>query len=360
MRLTLNKQTDALTYVFKVTQSTGVGGRGANRSRLRSLVGVVALTVTLVQAVVRRAILGLVIGGADGAIRQAVFAWLTEQRLERGEALPRTLLENFTLDGRRIPLLGPQGIWKPAVCELPISIATVVGGPYDDSFDTRTGALRYAYRGTDPSHRDNVGLRRAWRERVPLVYLHAIEPGRYVAWYPTFVVGDDPATLTFTIQVDDLNVVLDRPLDAYEEPNAEVRRSYVTRTVRQRLHQVAFRERVIRAYQERCALCALRHNALLDAAHITPDHEADSEPIVSNGVALCKLHHAAFDRFFFAIRPDYRVEVRPAILAERDGPMLVVGLQQIHDRQILLPRRAVDLPDRDRLARRYAEFQRAS
>ena len=27
--------------------------------------------------------------------------------------------------------------------------------------------------------------------------------------------------------------------------------------------------------------------------------------MVSNGVALCKLHHAAFDRFFFAIRPDW-------------------------------------------------------
>ena len=31
---------------------------------------------------------------------------------------------------------------------------------------------------------------------------------------------------------------------------------------------------------------------------------------MSNGVALCKLHHAAFDRFFFAIRPDYLIEVR--------------------------------------------------
>ncbi|HET7704301.1 MAG TPA: HNH endonuclease, partial [Candidatus Limnocylindrales bacterium] len=83
-------------------------------------------------------------------------------------------------------------------------------------------------------------------------------------------------------------------------------------------------------------------------------------PVVSNGVALCKLHHAAFDRFFFAIRPDYRVEVRPSILAESDGPMLVVGLQQIHERRILLPRRLADLPDQERLARRYAEFQRAS
>ncbi len=117
---------------------------------------------------------------------------------------------------------------------------------------------------------------------------------------------------------------------------------------------------MIRAYQQRCALCRLGHGELLDAAHITPDREADSEPVVSNGVALCKLHHAAFDRLFFAIRPDYVVEVRRSILTESDGPMLLVGLQQIHGSRIALPPREVHLPNRDRLARRYEEFLRAS
>jgi putative restriction endonuclease len=304
-----------------------------------------------------------VIGTADASIRRTVFEWLTEQREERGEALPRTLLVNFTLGGRRIPLLGPQGIWKPAACALPLSITTVIGGPYDDGWDEARGTLQYAYRGTDPNHRDNLGLRRAMVERVPLVYFLAIEPGSYAASYPAFVVGDNPVDLRFTVQLDDLGAALvaTAPGD-YPPPDdhADARRAYVTRTVRQRLHQVAFRERVIRAYQERCALCRLGHGELLDAAHITPDREADSEPVVSNGVALCKLHHAAFDRFFFAIRPDYMVEVRPSILTESDGPMLVVGLQQIHGSRIGLPRRQIHLPDRDRLARRYAEFLRAS
>ena len=69
---------------------------------------------------------------------------------------------------------------------------------------------------------------------------------------------------------------------------------------------------------------------------------------MSNGVALCKLHHAAFDRFFFAIRPDYVIEVRPSVLRESDVPMHVVGLQEIDGQQIHLPRRSVDLPDRAR------------
>lgn len=299
---------------------------------------------------------------ADQGIRRSVFDWLTDQRAEHGEAIPRSTLLAFQLDGRRIPLMGPQGIWKPAACELPLSITTVSNGPYSDTFDARSGTLHYAYRGTDPQHRDNRGLRQAMTEKVPLVYFHAVEPGRYVAAYPTFVVGDDPARLMFTMQVDDASATFASQADDYPvaDDNVVWRRAYVTRTVQQRLHQVAFRERVIRAYQQRCALCSLRHQELLDAAHITPDSDALGEPVVSNGLSLCKLHHTAFDRFFFAIRPDYVIEVRPSILTESDGPMLVVGLQQIHDQRIFLPRRQVDLPDQDRLARRYAEFRQAS
>ena len=301
------------------------------------------------------------IGTADWHIRRAVSDWLSEQRESVGEALSRTSLVQFELDGRRVPLLGPSGIWKPAACELPLSITTVVLGPYADTFDDRSGTLRYAYRGSDPGHRDNVGLRRAMHERVPLVYFHAVAPGSYAAAYPVFVVADDPATLTFTMQVDDLTASLRAANSGLHvaETEADARRAYVTRSVRQRLHQVAFRQRVIRAYQERCALCDLRHQELLDAAHIIPDTDPEGDPVVANGVALCKLHHAAFDRFFFAIRPDYVIEVKPSILAEHDGPMLIVGLQQIHSQRLFLPRRLTDRPDPERLERRYVEFLRA-
>ena len=56
----------------------------------------------------------------------------------------------------------------------------------------------------------------------------------------------------------------------------------------------------------------------------------------------------------------YVIEVRPSILRESDGPMLVVGLQQIHGQQIHLPRRTLDLPDRARLERRYEQFRQAA
>ncbi|NLA05410.1 MAG: hypothetical protein GX881_06825, partial [Firmicutes bacterium] len=97
----------------------------------------------------------------DFQIRTAAFKWLEEQALLHGDLLPRTVLEQgFTFNGQRVTLVGPQGIWKPRMLELPLSITTVAGGPYDDAI-TREGLLEYRYRGNDPGHRDNVGLRKA-------------------------------------------------------------------------------------------------------------------------------------------------------------------------------------------------------
>jgi putative restriction endonuclease len=144
------------------------------------------------------------------------------------------------LAGKRIPLVGPQGIWKPAVCELPLSITTIVRGPYADAFDELTGTLSYAYRGTDPGHKDNVGLRTAHAERVPLIYFHSLEPGSYVAWYPVFVVRDDPSALRFSVLVDDISAAYASTTSQVADSGAEARREYVTRAVRQRLHQQLF------------------------------------------------------------------------------------------------------------------------
>ena len=85
-------------------------------------------------------------------------------------------VRGFDVDGQRVPLIGPQGIFKPAVLpEMPLSVATgpeVEGRrrPYDDGVD-EAGILNYRYRGTDPRHRDNAGLRLAMERGVPLVYL---------------------------------------------------------------------------------------------------------------------------------------------------------------------------------------------
>jgi putative restriction endonuclease len=116
----------------------------------------------------------------DHRVRMAAFRFLEEQTQLRGEALPREILaEGFVFEGQRVPLIGPQGIFKPALLpEMPLSITTVpvVEGkrrPYDDEVGDE-GLVRYRYRGSDPGHRDNVGLRLAMKRQAPLVYLYGV------------------------------------------------------------------------------------------------------------------------------------------------------------------------------------------
>ena len=95
---------------------------------------------------------------------------------------------------------------------------------------------------------------------------------------------------------------------------------------------------------------------LLDAAHIVGDAEG-GEPVVPNGIAMCKIHHAAFDSQIFGIRPsDYVVQVKPRVLEESDGPTLRHALQEIHGSRLDVPRSRLARPDRDLLGARYETF----
>ncbi len=301
----------------------------------------------------------------DSRVRIAAFEWLAEQVTMHGEVLPRNLLQKgFNLEGKRVPLLSPQGIFKPAVLsEIPLSIVTSPDSPYNDTFSP-DGLLQYKYRGNNPHHPDNVGLRKAMQQHIPLIYFHGVAPGKYMASWPVYIFSDDEKTLTFTVIVDDVATVTfrreEQPTQVVPDDEALFsRRVYVTRQTRQRVHQQAFRIRVLAAYREQCACCKLRHEQLLDAAHIIPDSEPEGEPIVSNGIALCRLHHAAFDEFFIGITPDYLIHVRRDILDESDGPMLLHGLQGLDGGKIILPRLKNQQPNRDFLEQRFTRFKNA-
>ncbi len=295
----------------------------------------------------------------DRKIRLETFTWLKDQVTFHGDILPRSVLEKgCVINGERIPLIGPQGIFKPRLCAYPISITTSPNSPYDDRLSL-DGLLQYRYRGTaaEIGHRDNIGLRAALMDGVPLIYFHGLSPGRYLATWPAFIVGDNPAELTFTVAIDDAATVAPSPDLFLVREDATARRRYVTTVARRRLHQQSFRERVLTAYNQQCSICQLRHGELLDAAHIVPDRDPEGDPIVNNGIALCKLHHAAFDASILGVSPDYVVEIREDILMEKDGPMLEHGLQRLNGSRLVLPRKSIHWPDRDRLAERYEVFR---
>ena len=101
------------------------------------------------------------------------------------------------------------------------------------------------------------------------------------------------------------------------------------------------------------------HAELLEAAHILPDRHPLGEPTVPNGLALCKLHHAAFDRHILGVRPDLVIQIRRDILEEVDGPMLLHGLQQMHGSRLHVPRPEELRPRREFLEERYELFRKA-
>jgi putative restriction endonuclease len=88
-----------------------------------------------------------------------------------------------------------------------------------------------------------------------------------------------------------------------------------------------------------------------------PDVDDQGLPFVTNGLALCKIHHAAYDEKILGISPDYVVHINPQVLIEVDGPMLKYGLQEMDRRNLWLPSRPKDRPDQDRLAARFDEFK---
>ncbi len=83
--------------------------------------------------------------------------------------------------------------------------------------------------------------------------------------------------------------------------------------------------------------------------------------MVTNGLTLCKMHHAAYDRRIMGITPNYEVRVNDQILLEVDGPMLRHGIQEFHGEKLMvLPRRRAERPDPELLEERFQAFLDAS
>ena len=293
----------------------------------------------------------------DRRLRLAAFDRLRRLGDRFGDEIPWSELRvGVEFEGRQVAWIGQQGIQKPQGMRYALSITTSPDNPYRDEVRD-DGFIAYHYQGDDPMRYDNEAVRDAGAAGVPLIYFHGVRSGVYQAFWPAFVQHDDPGSRMFHIAIDEPQVL--RP-DLSPAVVDEVHRRYTTSLAKRRLHQAAFRERVLAAYQVRCALCQLRHRELLDAAHILPDSHADSAPVVPNGLALCKIHHSAFDANIVGITPRAVVEVRDDILQEVDGPMLKHGIQELHGAKLWLPRKETDRPSEEYLAFRYEAFRAAS
>lgn len=301
----------------------------------------------------------------DADIRIAAFQQLRAAIRLYGGAIPWSLVrEGFTARGRRFLFASAaEGIFRPTGMSGLLSVKTVVPKPkgriwYHDQTSpeiTTTGdTLSYAFTGIDPENTRNQWLRHAMENQLPLIYFFGVAPGFYEPVFPTFVTEWQPEKLrcglSFSVSV---------PIDA-SMTEVPLERRYALRSIRQRLHQAVFRERVLAAYGHRCALSGLPEPRLIDAAHIVPDDDELGQPDVRNGICMSKIHHAAFDAGLIGIDPDFIVHVSERLLAIHDGPLLEQSLKALAGQKLRVPTDALAAPDRDRLSFRFELFRSAA
>jgi putative restriction endonuclease len=298
---------------------------------------------------------------ADQRLRSAAFDYLNKLAAAGTSLVTQRDLAAFTFDGSPVRLMAPQqGIWKPAQLSAALSLRTVYAAdpsqaPYADAFGS-DNFLRYKWRGHDQQQSNNRALRSAMTSQLPLIWFQGMAPALYWPVYPVWLAAEEPEAEQFVVAFDAESLRLRQELGV-EDPALVA--SYAERVVRTRLHQPLFRQRVLLAYSNQCSICRLRHTRLLDAAHVLADSEGGA-PVVTNGIAMCKIHHAAYDVDIFGISPDYKVGVRADVLQEIDGPTLRYTLQEIDGSTIQLPAKVAARPDRELLDGRWRRFQKAS
>lgn len=296
-------------------------------------------------------------------IRQQAISWIRAVSDDGSRALESKEIGEFAFNGRRIPLKGQQGIWNPKGFSAALSVRTSFTpegklAPYPDRVE-KDGLVRYSWYKSDGSHGFNVALRNAMAQQVPVIWFYEVAESLFSTMAPVYVIAEEPQEKRFVLAFS----ADDEPIAPVEHPSVleESLKRYLRVQTKIRLHQPVFRSTVLTAYKNQCAVCKLGHAQLLDAAHIVPDREDLGIASVVNGMALCKIHHAAFDNYFLGIRPDHIVEIRHDLLMEVDGPMLRHGLQDLHGRALMaLPNSEADWPREDLLENAYDKFRKAT
>jgi putative restriction endonuclease len=91
---------------------------------------------------------------------------------------------------------------------------------------------------------------------------------------------------------------------------------------------------------------------LLQGAHIVPDSEAAGVPTVQNGLSLCSIHHAAYDRSIVRIKSDYTIAVEQESIEAGDN-FARISLSEFDGRRIFVPSDITQQPNPDFLDWRF-------
>lgn len=288
-------------------------------------------------------------------IREDIFRWLDEQMSEQGSPyFTRAKLQTYTYQGHPIKLLDTsKGIRNPVIFDVTLSVMTSIKqdtGYIDEILSDRV--IKYSLQSAAPDKGDNIKLLKAVASGDPIVYFKAKQAGIFEAHYPAYVRSFDPEQKVVYLELEEEFTVYGDPVKLVTD-----KATYRQQIVRVRQNQQQFRAQVMNAYAAVCAVCRLNQYTLIDAAHITPFASDTSVPHVTNGLALCKLHHAAYDQNLLGISPEYKIKIHASMLNGADKNASVqVNFIDINGNSLLIPERSELRPDRDRLKERFVSF----
>jgi len=145
---------------------------------------------------------------------------------------------------------------------------------------------------------------------LQLLDCHYVRKGEFMKYEFRFRIEGIPS---FTKKIQE-NVDI-RRISVSEHPELTDDRRYskVQRLARNK----AFSDQIKKIYDFKCAVCGKRRFSSanypeVEAAHIFPKDKNGSDDL-RNGIALCKLHHWAFDTGLFSIADDFSIIIEERI-----------------------------------------------
>lgn len=128
---------------------------------------------------------------------------------------------------------------------------------------------------------------------------------------------------------------------------------------RVRINQRYFRTVVLSTYGSACAVCGLTVSPLLDAAHIIPWSENVNQRLdPRNGIAMCALHHRAFDAALVTIDAEGLFRIAPRLMIPDPPEVHAIALLKIDGSRFAQPERFA--PDPDALEHHRKRFFRTA
>ncbi len=202
------------------------------------------------------------------------------------------------------------------------------------SMQIREDALRKAYiNGFEPCDKGNNEVAIAFRPDFFVDYLQSLEPLH-----------------DFGQSAKDLSVLSDVAQNPeVNEADIQIRniaRKTTIVSVSKKLRDVSFRRRILTAYGFHCAVCGIQLR-LVDAAHIIPVNQDNSTDETRNGLALCALHHKAYDQALVTVVEDYSIQINRNQATELQQQKLSDGLAKFSQELrpiIILPPAISDRP----------------